>query len=839
MLGNTLADIRYCVRGFAKRPTFMAIVVVTLAVGIGVNVALYSIFEGMVLRPVPGARDPNALVNLGAPGAALKTSTSCDLAGDCEDVFSYPMFRDLEREQQPFAALAAHRMFEANLAAHGETLSGTGVLVSGGYFGTLGVQPGLGRLLGPEDDAVEGSASAVVLSYRYWQNALGADPAILGRTLVVNGKPLTVVGVAQRGFAGTSRPASPDVFVPITFRWREGPRGTPNFDDRRRYWVYLFARLKPGVTAAEASAAINGPYRTILADVEAPLQSGMTEQMLAQFRARQITVTPEPRGQSWIMDGADVPLSILLVAAATVLLIACVNIANLMLARGASRVGEMAVRLSMGAAPRRLVTLLVTESVLLALAAALVSLPLTAATLRWIEGMVPAQGAASFQFGLNGPLVLVTVVTALLCALAFALFPVMKLARTAPGHVLHAQGYRSMGGSAANRFRVALVTAQIALSTMLLVLAGLLAQSLVNVARVDLGMRTESVATFTLAPERNGYASAASDSLFNRLEDEIAALPGVGSAASSLVMLLANNSATPDIRVPGFEAATGTRASADFNAVSPGFFATFEIPLFAGRNFSAADAGVDRPGVAIVNERFVDYYGLGKNAVGSRIGVGTETSDVEIVGVVRDTKYDNVKDPVRPLIYRPRAQVAEAGAATFYVRTVGDAQTVLDGIRKLVARLDPSLPIMNMQTMDRQIRENVFLDRFMGELAVGLAGLATLLAAVGLYGVLSYMVVQRTREIGLRLALGAAPARLRGMVLRQVGWMAAIGGAVGLAAAWVLGRAANVLLFGVGASDPFTLSAVVTMLAAVVFGASYLPARHASKVDPMVALRAD
>jgi hypothetical protein len=354
MFARFVDDVRYSLRGLVKRPAFAVIVVLTLAVGIGVNVAMYSIFQGMVLRPIPDAREPHALVNLAAPGPGLKQGhTSCNIAGDCEDVFSYPMFRDLERVQEPFTAIAALSIVEANLAFQGETLSGSGVLVSGSYFGVLGVQPALGRLLGPQDDAADGSADSVVLSYRYWQNALGADPSVLGQALVVNGKPLTIVGVASRGFQGTSRPATPEVFLPITFRWRDSPRAIPNFDDRRNYWVYLFGRLKPGVSLAQAEAAINQPYRAILNDVEAPLQIGMTEQALTQFRAKTITVAPGARGQSWIMTGAGVPLAILLVAAATVLLIACVNIANLMLARGATRTGEMAVRLSLGAAPRR------------------------------------------------------------------------------------------------------------------------------------------------------------------------------------------------------------------------------------------------------------------------------------------------------------------------------------------------------------------------------------------------------------------------------------------------------------------------------------------------------
>jgi predicted permease len=842
MLTHLLADARYSLRSLAKRPVFAATVVVTLAVGIGINVAFYSIFEGMVLRPVPGAHAPDELVNLAAPGPSLKPGiTSCGIAGDCEDVFSYPMFRDLERLQEPFTAIAAHRIAEVNLAYRGTTLSGAGVLVSGQYFGVLGVQPALGRLLGSQDDAVEGGADSVVLSYRYWQNVLGADPSAIGQALIVNGKPLTIVGVAGREFQGTSRPASPEVFLPITFRWRDGEGGFPNFDDRRYYWVYLFARLKSGVSATQAEEAINRPYRAILGDVEAPLQTGMTEQTLAQFRAKTVTVRPGSRGQSWVMTGADLPISILLAAAATVLLIVCVNITNLMLARGAARVGEMAVRLSIGAGPRRLMSLLFTEALLLALLAALLSLPLTQLALRWIQSFVPSQGGTSFDFGLNAGLVALAVVVALVAALAFALGPVLKLARTAPAETLRAHGTRSTGGKAAGRFRVALVTVQIAMSMMLLVLAGLLVHSLLNVANVSLGMRVDSMLSFSVAPERNGYSPVSSTALFHRIEGELAALPGVTSATSSMLTLLNNNSNWQNVRVPGFEPpSSGTNWRADFNAVGTQFFETLGLPLLAGRAFDAADSGAARPRVAVVNERFVEFFRLPANPIGTRIGTERgEAFDVEIVGVVRNAKYANVRDPIRPQLFMPRGVFERAGESTFYVRTAGDSDVLAADIRALVARLDPNLPIMNLESVERRVRDNVFLDRLMGQIAAALAALATLLAAVGLYGVLSYMVAQRTREMGLRMALGASPSALRGVILRQVALMAVVGGTIGIGAALLVGRAASSLLFGVSAAAPLVLLAAVGALTSIAFAAGYVPAFRASRIDPMTALRAD
>jgi len=839
MLSQFAADVRYALRGFSRRPAFAAVVVAILGVGIGVIVAMYSIFEGMVLRPIGSANQPHELVNLAAPGL-MPGVRSCDYAGDCDEVFSYPMFRDLERQQNAFAGIGAHRMFDANLAFGRETLSATGVLVSGSYFGVLGVQPALGRVLGPQDDAADGSADSVVLSYRYWENALGSRPDVVGQALVVNGKPLTIVGVAARGFSGTTNPLSPEVFVPITFNWQTSPRGYPSFEDRRNYWVYLFARLKPDVSASAAEAAINGVYRPILDQIEAPLQAGLTELQLAQFRAKTIAVTPGARGQSWIVRGAGVPLSLLLASAAAVLLIACVNIANLMLARGTARVGEMAVRLSLGAAPWRLVALLFTEAALASLLAAAASLPVTLLAIRWTGSMVPAYGAGSVDFALNPKLVAIAVGIALVSAATFSSYPILKLAETRPGQAVRTHGAHAIGGRTTNRFRTALVTVQIAMAMMLLVLAGLLAQSLANVTRVDLGLRTESILSFSISPERNGYTRQASLTLLDSVERDVAALPGVTSVSSALVPLLASNSVTRNVRLAGFVPEAGTLPLAFFNGVGAGFFETVGIALVAGRDFEPGDAGLDRPKVAVVNQRFVERFALGANAVGTRIDlVEGDVRGVEIVGVVTNAKYDKVKDPMRPQLFMPRGQIETLPSATFYVRHSGAAEPVRNGIRETLARLDASLPFTTVLTMDGQVRENVFVDRFMGMVGAALAAVATLLAVVGIYGTLSYMVAQRMREIGLHIALGAPPARLRKMIFGHVGGMASVGGAIGVGAAVLIGQAAGALLFGVRAFDPVVLGLAIGVLAAVVLAAAYVPARRAARIDPVVALRAE
>jgi putative ABC transport system permease protein len=838
MLANLLADVRYSLRGFALRPTFAIVVVLTLAFGIGVNVAIYSIFEQIMLRPLP-VSEPERLVNLASPGAP-GGSTSTNDAGGYDAVFSYQMFRDLERLEQPFASLAAHRYAQANVAFAGQTFSGWAELVSGSYFPTLGIQPALGRLLGPGDDAVEGEAAAVVLSHTYWENVLGANPGVLGETLVVNGKPLAIVGVAPADFRGTTLGSVPQVYVPITFRWSTTPGAMPNFDDRRNRWAYLFARLPAGMSIEQAAAVATPAYRAIIEEALAPVISGLTEQQTAALRARTLDLAPGARGQSDVRSKARAPLVILAIATTLVLLIACANVANLMLARGASRVGEIAVRSSMGAAPARIVGLLLVEALLLASLAAVVSLPLTLATLRGIAAFLPVEAASTFAFTLDARALAITAGLALGSALVFGLSPALKLMRTDPGAVLQAQGTRSTGSKAAGRFRAALTTTQIALSTALLVLAGWFAQSLANVGRVDVGIRTEALATFAVAPERNGYAPERSTALFEQLEQELAAVPGVTSVASAAVPLLANDNWGGNIVVEGVETAPGVDTNVAFNWVGAGFFRTVELPLLGGRELTAADSA-GRAKVAIVNERFLAKFGLDRTVIGKHMSLGQGGPlDVEIIGVARDAKYSTVKDPTPAQVFLPRLQAASPfGAMNFYLRSGADAVQLRAAVELILERIDPTLPLMDFRTMREVVRENVFLDRVMSTFGAALAVLATLLAAIGLYGMLSYNVQQRSREIGLRLALGAPPARLRGMVLRQVAWLASVGGLVGLLAAVGLGRAAQALLFGLTPSDPRALLGAVGLLAIVVVAAGYLPARRAARIDPVIALRHD
>ena len=831
-----MPNIRLALRTLFKSPFITVVAILSLALGIGANSAIFSLFDQMLLRPLP-VPNPNELVNFQSFGPK-PGSNSCGQAGSCDEIFSYPMFRDLERAQTSFTGLAAHRNFGGSVGYQGTSLGADGVLVSGSYFPVLGLTPALGRLFTPEDDKTVGSHFVVVLSHDYWRTRFNLDPNILNQTLVINGQAMTVVGVTPRGFRGTVLGDVPAMFVPITMRGLMQP-GFNGFENRRNYWAYLFGRLKPGVSIEQGTVAINGPYRSIVNDVEAPLQKGMSEQTMAKFKAKEITTEPGNRGQSSFDNEAQTPLMILLAVTGTVLLIACANIANLLLVRGAGRAAEMAVRLSIGASRRQLITQLLTESILLAVFGALGGMLVAKWTIDLIASILPANDTSLVRFDLSPTMMVFAAVTALVTGIAFGLFPALHSTRPDLAGTLKNQAGQPGGAKGARRFRTTLATVQIAMSMALLVPAGLFAKSLFNVSRVDLGLRTDHMVLFSLAPELNSYSTERTRQLFERIEDEIGALPGVTGIVEALVPLIAGDNWGNSLAVEGFEAGPDTDVNASFNAIGPGYFRTMGIPLIAGREFTRADAA-GTPKVAIVNQAFARKFNLGDNPIGKRFGLGGRSGnvyDIEIVGMAQDAKYSEVKQAVPPQYFRPYRQEERLGYGYFYVRTATPPEQMLATIPAAMRKIDASLPLGDIKTMEQQVRESVAQDRVISTLSLAFALLATVLAAVGLYGVLAYTVAQRTREFGLRMALGADGGTVRGMVMKQVMRMAIVGGVVGMAIAIGVGRAAKSLLFEIEGYDPMVLTAATIALALVALGAGFLPALRASKTDPMSALR--
>ena len=833
-----MPNLRLALRMLFRTPALTGVAILSLAIGIGANAAIFSLYNQMLLRPLP-VREPGRLVNLGAPGPK-HGSQSSNSAGGSEYTFSYPMFRDLEKARTRFSGLAAHRILESNLAFKGQTTAGTGMLVSGGYFEVLGLTPAAGRLIGKNDDLTIGGHPVAVLSHDYWRTRFAMSPTVIGEQLGVNGVPMTIIGVAPAGFVGTTINTPAQVFVPLSMRGRL--TNFKGFEDRRSYWAYVFGRLQPGTTIDQAKAAVDIPYAALINDLEAGLQKGMSAATLTRFKARRVTVEPGGRGQSSMDKNAREPLNLLLATTVFVLLIACANIANLLLARGAARASEMAVRLSIGASRWQVVRQLLTESALLALIGGALGLVVARWALTAIIALIPDGGTAYVSDQLDMPTLLFSAAVAIGTGLLFGLFPALHSTRPDLISAIKNTAGQPSGARAASRFRTALATTQIALSTMLLILAGLFTKSLMNVSRVELGIDTEKLVTFSLSPDRNGYTPARSKALFERLEDELGAVPGVSGAAAAMVPLLANSNWGNGVSVQGFASGPDTDNDSMYNEVSPGYFGTVGMRLLAGRDFTRSDIQ-GGPKVAVVNEAFARKFHL---AVGSVVGSrmsgsnGPDTKlDMEIVGLVKDAKYSGVKREIPPVYFTPYRQDEEVGSINFYVRTRLDENVLLQGIPRLVARIDPNLPVEDLRSMERQVRDNIGVDRVITILSASFAVVATLLAAIGLYGVLAYTVAQRTREIGLRMALGADASRVRRLILGRVGWMTLVGASVGLLAAVGLGTLAGSQLYELKGYDPMVLATSTSLLVLVALSAGLIPAMRASRVNPLTALRND
>ena len=829
-----MRNLKLAFRTLFRSPFVATVAVLSLALGIGANAAIYSLFNELLLQPLP-VTDPGRLVNFKAPGVQYG-SNSCNDAGDCDEVLSYPMFRDLQKANTAFSGIAAHFIFGVNMGMSGQTpVNGRGVYVSGNYFSVLGLRPALGRLLTPSDDETIGGSYVAVLSYPFWETNLGSDPSVIGKQITVNGQQLTILGVAPKGFTGTTLGVRPFVFAPISMRGVL-TQGWKGFERRDSYWVYLFGRLKPGATIDQATASVNTVYHTIVNDVEAPQRKGMSAKTMQEFRGKKLILSDGRRGQSNTIKQSRTPVTLLLSITGIVLLIACANIANLLLARAANRTMEMAVRLSLGASRRQLIAQLLTESLLLAILGGVAGLVVAHWTLIGITSMLPAQSAAGMNFTLSGPVLLFTALVSLTTGFLFGIAPALQSTRPDLVTELRNNSGKLSGSRSAARFRASLVTAQIALSMALLIAAGLFIKSLRNVSRVDLGVNIDNMITFGISPARSGYDSTRSILLYGRVEETLASLPGVSAVTSSGVPLLAGNNWGESVSVEGFKKDPDTDAGSRTNSVGPNYFHVLGVPLLAGRDFTALD-GANSMKVAIVNEAFAKKFGLGRNAVGKKMSVGNDSLDITIVGLAKDSKYSEVKAKIPPVFVLPYRQSGRIANLSFYVRSSLPPAQVLRAIPAAMKQVDPNLPVEGLKLMPRQVADNVYLDRMISTLSAAFAVLATLLAAVGLYGVLAYSVAQRTREIGVRMALGANGGRVRGMVLMQVGRMALIGAAIGIAGALGIGKASQSLLYQLDGHDPVVIALSVVALAAVAFSAGFIPALRASRIDPMHALR--
>ena len=837
-----MQSLKFATRQLVLHPWLSAAIVAVLALGISTTTAALSVFYQVVLRPI-AAPEPERLVDLSETGTKPGVLI-CSPAGFCDiaSAFSYPMLRDLEMQQRGFTGVAGQFGFRASIAGEAKAHSGRGMLVSGGYFGVLGIQPALGRLIGPGDEPNIGESAVAVLSHDFWRSELGGDPAIVGKSVTVNGRLLTVIGVAPEGFFGATLGWRPQIYVPLTMRWSMEPTFMEDQEDRRSYWVGVFARLGPGVSLEQAQASMDAVNNGILADAELGQQPAMSDDERASFFARRLLLRADAQGQSAVRGDATRPLALLLAATGFLLLIVCINVSNLLFARGASRAGEMAVRASVGANRARLIAQLLMEPAVLATLGALASAPILAIALRSIDALIPPGLANEISVAPDLATAMFAIAVTTVALAASATLPAWRTSTVDPDRIIKASSANYVGTLRGKRIRSALSTAQIALSVILLVVAGLFVVSLANVSRVDLGLNPTSLVTFTVSPKLSRYPPDQIELLYSRIREALEAEPGILGASAADVPFLANGGWNLGMTLSGVEVPEEVDNGVLMNSIRPGLLGVLEVPLLSGREFSDGDTS-ESPPVAIVNEAFLRRFSLGsaQSAVGRYIRFTFLDTPIEIVGVVADAKYRDVKGPIEPQFYGANTQFVESNLSSsgyvFYVRTAGPTDSALRAIPRVIAAIDPSLPVSNLRSMEEQIRENVYSDRLVTMLTAAVASLATLLAAFGLYAVLAFNVAQRTRELGLRIALGARIHDLKGLVVRPVCRLTIIGISIGILGAIVAGRVVESLLFGVTSHDPLVFAAATSIVILVVAAATYLPARAASRLAPMEALR--
>jgi predicted permease len=827
-------DFRLALRGFAKNPGFTLVVVMTLALGIGANTAIFTLMDQVLLRLLPVA-DAERLVILDGPGTF---SGSSHQHSDTLTPLSHPMFERLRDENTVFAGVLAHYTTALHLTVGNQTDNVNGDLVSGTFFETLGVRPAAGRLFTPEDDRVPGAHPVAVLSHGFWTRRFGADPKVVGQTVRVNDHAMTVVGVAARGFHGVEVGESADVFVPLMMQAQVIPTWNRGLGDWRVRWLDVMARLKDGISPAQARAGVNVLYGQLLREDLEHIET-KSERFRTAFLQKQLEVRPGARGTSGLRDQSRTPLLVLMGMVGLVLLIACANVANLMMARASARQREVAVRLALGASRGRLVRQFLVESVALSVTGGALGVVVATWTGDLLLSALPfeqASRALSAQPDLRvGAFALALSV---LTGLVFGLVPALQSTRPALAPTLKSETGSVIGGTASFRFRKGLVVAQVALSLLLLIGAGLFTRSLMNLRSLDPGFQPERLIAFSVDPALNGYDLPRRLALFRQLQDEAAAEPGVRSVSMAQEALMTNSNMSHTVTVEGYEPKEDESMNPNFNTVGPGFFSTLGIPLVAGRDFTEADAK-DAPRVAVVNETFARYFFKDQDPLGRRFGLGRsgDRLDITIVGLVRDGKAASLREQPLRFVYTPYTQEPRVGSMTFYVRTAADLDALGGRLRKVVQRVDATLPVTELKTMRAQIAESLFVERLVAALSAAFGFLATFLASIGLYGVMSYAVALRTREIGIRVALGAERRAVLLMVLREVAGLALLGVAVGLPSGYGLGRLVEAELFGLDARDPVTFGVATTTLLLASLLAGYLPAARATRVDPMVALR--
>jgi putative ABC transport system permease protein len=820
-------DLRYAARNLRRTPVFTGVALVSLAVGIGANTAVFSIADQVLLRTLSVAHADD-LVFFTTPGPM-------SAFGWGENRFSYPMFREFRDNPAGLDSVAARFSTPLSLTYNGRSERIQAELVSGTWFQTLGLGTALGRGLTPADDRVPGGQSVVVLTYDCWRSRFGGDRAIVDKVVQLNGHPMQVIGVAARGYRGFEAAERTDVLVPTMMKAAMTPTWN-GLEDRGTLWLQVVGRLRDGVTAEEAGRRLEPFYRGLLR-IEADVRPGESRRRTEEFAAKQLVLVPAARGGSDLRNALGAPLRILGALAALLLAIACANVANLLLARSVARRKEIAIRLAVGASRVRLMRQLLVESVMLAAIGAGAGLIVAAWTASGLVSLLSASGETTLNAGFDAPVFAFAVALALLTSVVFGAAPAWHATSPEVAGILKDQGGSLAASRGQVRARKALVIAQVAISLVLLIGAGLFTRSLRNLNRVDLGFRRESLITFSMEPSLNGYSAERIRRLAESLAEKLGGMPGAVSAAVGSNPVISDNVDAKTVKLDGRRTAEDEDLNPYTDAVTPGYFATLGIPLLAGRDFTERDR-LGAPRVAIVNDVFARKYFEGSSPVGRRFGFGGDRADaIEIVGEVRSSKYSQIEEKPHAVVYTPLLQEVNPRLLAAYLRTASAPRGLLPQTRRTVSQVDPALAITNPRTMDEQVAEALAAQRVMATLSAWFAGAATLLAAIGLYGVMAYVVSRRAREMGIRSALGADRGTLLGLVLREAGLMTAVGVGVAIPVALGLTRLVRSQLYEVAPWDPVSVAGSAAIVAAVALAAGYAPAARATRVSAAAALR--
>ena len=830
-------DLRYALRQFGRAPGFTAAAVITLALGIGANAAIFSLLDQVLLKRLP-VTEPKRLVMLKYTGS--DTGATSSYGGDVQQYFSYPMYRDLRDQNNVFSGVATMFPTQVGIQWRNTTSLANSELVSGNYFSLLGVRPELGRLLIPEDSATSGASPVVVLGYRYWKQRLASDPSVINQNILINGNPFTVIGVVQPGFDTVIAGTVPDFFVPITMK----ARMTPAWDDlenRRSRWLNIIARLKPGVTTQQAEAAINPLWKSLRA---AELQSipARTQRFREQFVEKSyLTLLDGSKGFSPLRQIMSTPLLILMGMVGLLTLMATANVGGLLLVRASGRFREMSVRYALGATRQRVTRQLLVEGLALGLAGGLCGLalaPLVASALiSFVNPSAGNTGITSLSASPDARVLVFSFAISVVASVLFSLAPILQFYSPQVTPALKQQTVTAAGDHA--RFRRLTVGIQIGLSLLLLVGAGLFTRTLANLKAVDVGFATDHLLAFQINPRLAGYAPAAVTPLYKRLIDTLGAQAGVLSVGMTDDPVLAQSDNTYSIEVPGYQAQEGERMSFEWERVTPAYFATLQLPLLAGRAFSDSDSPATAK-VVVVNESFVrKFFGNIDQAIGKTFSHGRDKNKASfmIVGIVKDAKHFSLHDQPVPIFYTPIFQQQEPNAIAVYVRTRQASEDAASAVRMGVSSIDSKLVIDSLQTMHAQIDSTLTSERMLSFLASGFGIVAVFVTAIGLYGVLAFSIAQRTREIGIRMALGASRGSVVTLVLREVLILTGVSVGVALPLSIALSTFVKSQLFGISDRDPVTLLLVTLAIGAVALLAAWVPARRATQVQPITALR--